>query len=231
MSTRGNDYSGGAPRVRRRALIGTAVLAVLVALAGLCAYLTRDGRAFTKAPARHESSVSVIPSTSPPASASPSAPAGHGVLPKPPATHDPIVFGKAAATALWSYDTRAYTQPELLAALNAWMTRETPYADAMSVDAQVPSAEMWREMAQDGQYATASVNEAHFPASFTQALQADPGAITQAYIYAVTVFGKQSVAWNGSPQGGAEDRSATLAIQCRPSKNCALVGVLPAVAP
>ncbi|MFC8844540.1 hypothetical protein ACFT8Q_31220 [Streptomyces griseoincarnatus] len=39
-----STHPGGASRVRRRALVGTAVLAVLVALAGLTAYLTRDGR-------------------------------------------------------------------------------------------------------------------------------------------------------------------------------------------
>ncbi|MFF5504182.1 hypothetical protein [Streptomyces roseolus] len=40
---------GGASRVHRRALLGTVVLAVLLALAGLAAHLTRDSRAPTKA--------------------------------------------------------------------------------------------------------------------------------------------------------------------------------------
>ncbi|WP_278192694.1 hypothetical protein [Streptomyces kasugaensis] len=35
---------GGASRVRRRALLDTAVLVVLVALTGLVAFLTSDGR-------------------------------------------------------------------------------------------------------------------------------------------------------------------------------------------
>ncbi|WP_269858064.1 hypothetical protein [Streptomyces sp. RPT161] len=214
--------------MRRRALIGTAVLVVLVVLAGLFAYLTRDSRTPAKAPARGQSSASAVPyAPSPSASAS----AGRGTLPRPPATHDPIAFGRAAATALWSYDTRAYSQSRLLTALHAWMTSESKYADVASVDEQVPSAQLWEQMAQDRQYATATVAEAHFPASFTQALQADPGAIAQAYIYAVTVTGKQSIAWSGSPHGGAEDRSITLAVQCHPGKDCALVGVLPAVAP
>ena len=221
---------GGASRVRRRALLGTAVLVVLVALAGLAAYLTRDGRASSKAPAPRASSTSP---SSPTASASASSPP-HGsqsALPVPPSTHDPIAFGKAAAAALWSYDTRAYSQHELLAALHKWLTSETKYADTASVDALVPSRVLWKEMAANGQFATATVNEAHFPDSFTQALQADPGAITTAYVYAVTVSGKQSIAWNGSPHGGAESRVTTLAVQCRPSQPCALAGVLPAVAP
>ncbi|MGK4579596.1 hypothetical protein [Kitasatospora sp. HPMI-4] len=222
---------GGAPRMRRRALLGTAVLAVLVAVAGLFAHLTRDNRSSAKELARLGGSVSspVSVLSSPPAS--PAAAGGQGVLPVVPATHDPIAFGKAAAVALWSYDTRAYSQPELLAALHGWLTGEEKYADAASVDGQVPSPVLWGRMADNGQFATAVVNEAHFPISFTKALQADPGAIAEAYIYAVTVSGKQSMAWNGSPAGGAEDRSATLAVQCRPSRNCALVGVLPAVAP
>ncbi|WP_441247379.1 hypothetical protein [Kitasatospora sp. McL0602] len=231
MSARSNN-PGGAPRARRRALLGTAVLVVLVALAGLAAYFTRDGRTTSKAPAPHSSSAS--PSSFSPPSAVPSAsalPGGSSALPVPPSTHDPVAFGKAAAVALWSYDTRAYSQPELLAALHGWLTAESRYADAASVDALVPSPTLWQEMAANGQFATAAAAEGHFPASFTQALQADPGALTTAYVYAVTVSGKQSIAWNGSPAGGAEDRVTTLAVQCRPSEPCSLVGVLPAVAP
>ncbi|WP_269801363.1 hypothetical protein [Streptomyces odonnellii] len=132
---------------------------------------------------------------------------------------------------LWSYDTRAHSQPDWLAALHTWLTSESRYADPASVDALVPSPVLWGRMADHGQYATATVNEARFPDSFTRALQADPGASTAAYIYAVTVSGKQSIAWTGAPRGGAEARTVTLAVQCRPSQPCALAGVLPAVAP
>ncbi|WP_225080515.1 hypothetical protein [Streptomyces sp. CoT10] len=229
MSPRSTN-PGGASRVRRRALLGTAVLLVLVALAGLAAYLTRDGRTSSKVPTTHVSSASPSSPTAP-ASASSPPHDSRGDLPVPPSTHDPIAFGKAAAAALWSYDTRAYSQHELLAALRGWLTSEKKYADTTSVDALVPSRVLWKEMAANGQFATAKVNEAHFPDSFTQALQADPGAITTAYVYAVTVSGKQSIAWNGSPHGGTENRVTTLAVQCRPSRPCALAGVLSAVAP
>ena len=221
---------GGASRVRRRALLGTTVLVVLVALAGLAAYLTRDSRETSNSAAPQASSS--VPSSSAAPPSGPSSPSAHRhVLPVPPETDDPVVFGKAAAVALWSYDTRAYSRTELLTALHGWLTTESKYADAASVDAVVPSAVLWKEMAANGQFATAAVNEGHFPDSFTQALQADPGTITQAYVYAVTVSGKQSIAWNGSPAGGAESRVTTLAIQCRPSRSCALAGVMPSVAP
>ncbi|SOD77857.1 hypothetical protein SAMN06272781_5752 [Streptomyces sp. 1222.2] len=212
MSPRSTN-PGDASRVRRRALLGTAVLLVLVALAGLAAYLTRDGRISSKAPPPQVSSASP---SSPTASASASSrPHGsHCDLPVPPSTHDPIAFSKAAAAALWSYDTRAYSQRELVAALRGWLTSETKYADTASVDALIPSRVLWKEMAANGQFATAKVNEAHFPDSFTQALQADPGANTTAYVYAVTVSGKQSIAWKGSSHGGAENRVTTLAVQC-----------------
>lgn len=221
---------GGASRIHPRALLGTAVLVVLVALAGLTAYLTRDGRSSTKPAPQQTASASAAPGSS----ATATTPPPHGVnsaLPMPPDTHDPIVFGKAASVALWSYDTRAYSQPELASALHRWLTTETKYADRASVDALVPSPVLWERMADIAQSATATVNEAHFPASFTQALQADPGAITTAYVYAVTVTGQQSIAWTGSPHGGAEARAITLAVQCRPSTSCSLVGVLPNVAP
>lgn len=216
-------------RVRRRALLGTAVLLVLVALAGLAAYLNRDGRSAAKSTTKQASSAAPTPSatvttTPPPQGVS-------STLPVPPDTHDPIAFGKAAAVALWSYDTRAYSQPEMLAALHRWLTSETKYADSSSVDTMVPSPVLWKEMAANGQYSTATANEAHFPESFTQALQVNPGAITTAYVYAVTVTGRQSIAWKGSPHGGAEARAITLAVQCRPDQPCALAAVLPNVAP
>lgn len=221
---------GGASRVRRRALLGTLVLVVLVALAGLAAYLTRDGRSSTKPAVQQTSPASPAPGSST-ATATPSP---HGVtstLPVPPSTHDPIVFGKAAAVALWSYDTRAYSQPEFLAAVDRWMTGESKYADRASVEQLVPAPVLWERMADQGQYATATADDAHIPSAFTQALQDDPGALTTAYVYAVTVTGHQSIAWKGSPHAGAEARAITLAVQCRPDKPCALAGVLPNVAP
>jgi len=222
-----STHPGGASRVRRRALLGTAVLAVLVALAGLAAYLTREGRSPSDTPAPPPSSPTASPS-----SAAPSGPHTQPrALPVPSKSHDPITYGKAAAAALWSYDTRAYSQPELRKALRGWLTTESKYADPASVDQAVPSAVLWKEMAANKQVATAKINEGHFPHAFTQALQDDPGAITQAYVYAVTVSGKQSIRWKGSAAGGAESRSTTLAVQCRPNHSCALVGVMPSVAP
>ncbi|MFF3257853.1 hypothetical protein ACFYWO_01605 [Streptomyces sp. NPDC002932] len=221
---------GGVSTVRRRALLGTAVLAVLVTLAGLAAYLTRDREEPSSPAAAHSSPPPPSPSTVPP-TGSPTPSARAHTLPIPPDTHDPIVFGKAAAAALWSYDTRAYSETELLSALHGWLTTESKYADRASVDAVVPSPVLWKEMAGNGQFATATVNEGHFPDVFSRALQENPGTITQTYVYAVTVSGKQSIAWKGSPVGGAENRATTLAVQCRPSRPCALVGVMPSVAP
>ena len=222
-----SGVSGGASRVRRRALLGTATLVVLVALAGLFSFLTRDNRKPPNPP--YVSAGSASAGASSPPSTTPGGQAD--TLPGPPSTRDPIAFGKAAAVALWSYDTRAYSQPELVAALHRWLTTEGQYVDAESVERLVPSPMLWGRMADSGQFATVTAAEAHFPQSFTRALQADPGAITQAYIYAVTVSGKQSISWSGSPEGGAEDRSATLAVQCRPDRPCSLVGVLPSLAP
>ncbi|WP_435127270.1 hypothetical protein [Actinacidiphila sp. bgisy144] len=215
--------------LRRRSLVGAAVLVVLVGLAGLAAYFTRDNRTspnHASAPA-----ASATPSPSATGSPVPSASGSPRGLPVPPSTHDPIVFGKAAAVALWSYDTRAYSQPEFLAAVDRWMTGESKYADRASVEQLVPAPVLWERMADQGQHATATADDAHVPSAFTQALQDDPGALTTAYVYAVTVTGHQSIAWKGSPHAGAEARAITLAVQCRPDRPCALAGVLPNVAP
>lgn len=219
---------GGASRVSRRALLGTAILLALVVFAGLASYLTRDDTVTSDVPAKRPSSAA---SSSPPTSMAPNPSPTRHALVVPPNTRDPIAFGKAAAAALWSYDTRAYSQRELLTALHGWLTTENKYADRASVDAVVPSPVLWKQMAANGQFATATANEGHFPEAFSRALQEDPGTITQAYLYAVTVSGKQSIAWKGSPAGGAENRVTTLAVQCRPSHPCALAGVMPSVAP
>ncbi|MDF3291880.1 hypothetical protein [Streptomyces silvisoli] len=221
-----HSHPGGASTVRRRAVIGATVLVVLTALTALLSYLTRDD-APSKAPRATTSSVpdaSSKPSFSPPSGSA-------RAVAEPPVTHDPVAFGKAAAAVLWSYDTRHFTQAQYLAGLRGWMTGEAQYADWQSVEDQVPAAQVWQQMHDDGQFAAATVSDGHIPDAFTAALNADPGAIKQAYIYAVTVSGTESIAWNGAPRGGAEDRTTTLAVQCRPATPCALVGVIPNVAP
>ena len=214
----------GAPSsVLRRALMGSLVLVVLLAVAGLVAYLTRS-----------ESPASAHPSPSPtstPPAASPEATADEReAVASPPRTSDPIAFAKAATKALWMYDTRSFSRAEHVAGLKRWMTSEKKYADWDSVSDQIPSPVLWSRMHDNQQRATAKVGEGHFPQAFKTALAQDPGAITEAYVYAVTVTGKQSIAWKGSGSG-AESRSTTLAVRCRPDTACALVGVLPNVAP
>ncbi|MGW2087532.1 hypothetical protein [Streptomyces sp. NPDC001880] len=208
--------------VLRRASIGGVILAVLLAVAGLVAYVTRtESPAPAAAPAPTPSSASSSPAVT--------THAGPAVA-APPRTSDPIEFAKAAAKVLWTYDARSSSQAEHLAGLKPWMTDERKYADWKSVSDQVPSPVLWSRMRDNGQHASATVGEGHFPQAFKTALAQDPGAITEAYVYAVTVTGKQSIAWKGSG-AGAESRSTTLAVQCRPDRDCALVGVLPNVAP
>jgi hypothetical protein len=226
-------FSGRAARMsaRGRVVAGVGVLAALTALAVVLAFAVRDT---TTSPSSSGSGGSAP--RSPSASAvSPSTSASredHRAGPAvPPRTSDPLSFAKAAAAALWSYDTRSVSQPEHLAGLRRWMTKEKQYADVASVLDQVPDRSLWQQMASQDQYAVGEATGARFPAAFTQALQADPGAITQVYAYAVTVYGRQTIAWKGAEKGGAEPRAVTLAVQCRPDRPCGLVGVLPNVAP
>ncbi|SFG27189.1 hypothetical protein [Streptomyces mirabilis] len=214
----------GAPSsVLRRALMGGLVLAVLLAVAGLFAYLTR-----AESPASTQPSPAAKPT---PQAASPEVTDGQReAVASPPRTSDPIAFAKAATKVLWTYDTRSFYRAEHIAGLKRWMTGEKEYADWGSVSDQVPSPVLWSRMHDNGQHASVKVGEGHFPQAFKTALAQDPGAITEAYVYAVTVTGKQSIAWKVSG-AGAESRSTTLAVQCRPDKACALVGVLPSVAP
>ncbi|MFE0187562.1 hypothetical protein [Streptomyces sp. NPDC059008] len=210
--------------VLRRALIGGVVLAVLAAIAGLVAYLTR-----TQGPTAAEPSPA--PTSSSQESHSPETTPGKGeAVASPPRTSDPIAFAKAATKALWTYDTRSFTQAQHLAGLKRWMTGEKKYADWKSIKDQVPSPVLWARMHDNHQHASVEVGEGHFPQAFKTALAQDPGAITEAYVYAVTVTGKQTLAWQGSG-AGAEARSMTLAVQCRPHQNCALAAVLPNAAP
>jgi hypothetical protein len=218
------EYPYGAPSSNlRRVVLGSIVLAVLLAVAGLLAYLTRPAPVASTAP------VPTAPSRqkSVPAEASSRK---AGAVAAPPRTSDPIVFAKAATKALWSYDTRSFSRAEQVAGLKRWMTGEKQYADWASVTDQVPSPVLWSRLHDNRQYSTATIGEGHYPQAFKTALAQDPGAIAEAYVYAVTVTGKQVIAWKDSG-AGAESRSTTLAVQCRPHHNCALVGVLPSVAP
>ncbi|MDO0936452.1 hypothetical protein QQY66_33890 [Streptomyces sp. DG2A-72] len=200
-------------------------LAVLLALAAVVALLigragTNDSKTTTPSGASSTAS----------ASAGPTASAGTGSVAKPPPLADPVAFAKAAAAMLWSYDTRTTSRDQQLAGMKAWLTAETKYADWSSIAAQVPDPVLWSRMADQDQYASASVSEAHYPSAFKEALSDAPEAITEAYIYAVTVTGKQQIAWKKGG-AGAEDRSITLAVQCRPNANCSLVSIAPRVVP
>ncbi|MFH8684246.1 hypothetical protein [Streptomyces lydicus] len=210
--------------VLRRSLIGGIILAVLLAVAGLVAYLNR-----TDSPASAKHSPPSTSAQEP--SSSPEATDGNRVaVADPPKTSDPVVFAKAATKVLWTYDTRSFSQAEHLAGLKRWMSGEKKYADWKSVTDQVPSPVLWSRLHDNRQHASATVGEGHFPQAFKTALAQDPGAITEAYVYAVTVTGNQTLAWKGSG-AGAEARSMTLAVQCRPHQNCALAAVLPNAAP
>lgn len=209
------------PVLRRAVMVGI-VLAVLVGAAGLVGYLTRPGD--PKPPPASGSR------SAPPAPHESAHPRDHAAVAGPPHTSDPVTFAKAAAEALWTYDTRHASRAEHLSGLTAWMTGEKSYRDWKSVYGQVPGKALWSRLHDNRQRATAPVDEGHLPEVFKTAVAQDPDAITQAYVYAVTVTGKQSISWKKGGSG-AEPRSMTLAVQCRPGHGCALSGVLPEVAP
>ncbi|MEU6148048.1 hypothetical protein ABZ848_47905 [Streptomyces sp. NPDC047081] len=217
---------GWSPRQRITVIAtGLAALLALAAAVGLFTARTTAGGSRAAVP-------SSGPNNSTSSSAGPSASAGTGadLVAKPPQLADPVAFAKAAAAMLWSYDTRSTSRDQQLAGMRVWLTAETKYADWSSISAQVPDPVLWSRMADQAQYATATVTEAHYPSAFKQALADDPSAITRAYIYAVTVTGKQQIAWKKGG-AGAEDRSLTLAVQCRPNANCSLVSIAPRVVP
>ncbi|MFB7474232.1 hypothetical protein [Kitasatospora sp. NPDC056184] len=224
----------GQSTMLRRLLIGLGVLVVVALLAGLTARLA-GGDHHTPSAANSPSS----PSASATSTVSPLDPGpvpsdgatpGPSVVAAPPHTSDPIKFATAFATALWSYDTRTATQPQQLAGLRGWLTGESRYADPDALAAQLPDPVLWSRMRDNGQHAIGEAAEAHLPAAWQQAIGKDPTQLTVAYIYAVTVTGKQTVSWNDGGRG-AEDRSLTLAVQCRPGRDCALASIATTVYP
>ncbi|MFD7997112.1 hypothetical protein [Streptomyces mexicanus] len=209
----------------RRIAIVALVVTVLLAIAAAVAWLSGSGNA-------HRDPTTAGPATTHSPS-SPEAPApkpdvGSGSVPKPPQIAEPVAYAKAAAQMLWSYDTRDTSRDQQLAGMRAWMTKEPTYADWASVSGQVPDPLLWSRMADQDQHATARVTEGHYPGAFKQALAEDPSAITEAYIYVVTVNGKQQIAWKKGG-GGAEERAVTLAVQCRPGHDCSLAAIAPSV--
>ncbi|MFI2204638.1 hypothetical protein ACH47Z_28400 [Streptomyces sp. NPDC020192] len=209
--------------VNKRIAIVALVITALLAVAATAAYFTGRGEQRPDHAAASQPS-----SNSSPSEAAPKPSAGAGSVPAPPQIAEPVAYAKAAARMLWSYDTRDTSRVQQLAGMRAWMTKETKYDDWASVSGQVPDPLLWSRMADQDQHATATVTEGHYPGAFKQALAEDPSAITQAYIYVVTVNGTQHITWKKGG-GGAEDRAVTLAVQCRPGHDCTLAAIAPNV--
>ncbi|QES58009.1 hypothetical protein DEJ51_30855 [Streptomyces venezuelae] len=226
MRKRSLDALGLGWQPPRRVMIAAGVLAALLMLAGAAAWWTGRGQSGS-ASAPHTGSSAPPKSTSAPA---PKPPLGGSKVAGPPPIADPLAFARASAVMLWTFDARTTSRDDQLAGMHTWMTGETAYADWDSVQAQIPGPLLWSRLKDNAQHASATTSEAHFPSAFKQALAENPQAITEAYIYAVTVRGKTQLAWNGGG-GGAEDRQVTLAVQCRPGKDCRLAAVAPRVAP
>ncbi|MCG6497101.1 hypothetical protein [Kitasatospora sp. A2-31] len=224
----------GQSTMLRRLLIGLGVLVIVALLAGLTARLAGgDHRTPSAANSPSSPPVSATSTASPHGSVpSPSAGAtpGASAVAAPPHTSDPLKFATAFATALWSYDTRTTTQPQQLAGLRSWLTGESKYADPDALAAQLPDPVLWSRMRDNGQHATGEAAEAHLPAAWQQAIGKDPSQLTIAYVYAVTVTGKQTISWLDGGRG-AEDRAITLAVQCRPGRDCALASIATTVYP
>ncbi|TWV46588.1 hypothetical protein FRZ03_14465 [Streptomyces misionensis] len=221
-----SSYGVGWPANRRIAIVAV-VVAVLLTIAAAVALLSGSGNAH-RDPAAAGPAAAHSPSSSEAPSPKPEAGSGSGSVPKPPQISEPVAYAQAAARMLWSYDTRDTSRDQQLAGMRAWMTAETKYADWASVSGQVPDPVLWSRMADQDQRATAHVTEGHYPGAFKQALAEDPSAITEAYIYVVTVNGTQQIAWKKGG-GGAEERAVTLAVQCRPGHDCTLAAIAPSV--
>ncbi|MFD4257657.1 hypothetical protein ACFWR9_08495 [Streptomyces sp. NPDC058534] len=206
----------------KRVAIVALVITALLALAATAAWFTGRGEHHQAADTPSQNS------SSSPSEAAPKPAAGSGSVPKPPQIAEPVAFAKATAAMLWSYDTRDTTRDQQLAGMRAWMTKETKYTDWASVSGQVPDPLLWSRMADQDQHASVTVTEGHYPGAFKQALAEDPSAITEAYIYVVTVNGKQQIEWKKGG-GGAEERAVTLAVQCRPNHDCTLAAIAPSV--
>ncbi|MFB7270762.1 hypothetical protein [Streptomyces sp. NPDC056244] len=221
------DYGVGWS-ANRRILVVAVTITALIAVAGTVAWFTGRGEQHDQpSPPAASATATSSPSSG---EAAPEPSAGPGSLPGPPPISEPVAYAKAAAVMLWSYDTRDTARDQQLAGMRAWMTQEAEYTDWASVASQVPDPLLWSRMADNGQHATATVTEGHYPSAFKQALAEDPAAITEAYIYAVTVNGTQHIAWTAGG-GGAEERAVTLAVQCRPGHDCTLAGIAPRVVP
>ncbi|WP_145502663.1 hypothetical protein [Streptomyces sp. CFMR 7] len=206
---------------KRIAILALVITALLI-IAATTAWFTGRGE--------HDQSTGAPSpsSSSSPSEAAPKPAAGSGSVPKPPQISEPVAFAKATAAMLWSYDTRDTDRDQQLAGMSAWMTKEAKYADWASVSGQVPDPLLWSRMADQNQHATGTVTEGHYPGAFKQALAEDPSAITEAYIYVVTINGRQQIEWKKGG-GGAEERAVTLAVQCRPSHDCRLAAIAPSV--
>ena len=83
--------------------------------------------------------------------------------------------------------------------------------------ARCPTPLLWKEMADQRPVRHRHRERGALPRLVHPGPAGGPRCDHQAYVYAVTVTGKQSIAWNRRGPGGAEDRAITLAVQCRPA--------------
>ncbi|MEV0188471.1 hypothetical protein AB0I39_08055 [Kitasatospora purpeofusca] len=221
--------SGGSP-LRHRLLIGLGVLLVVGLLAGLLARLAGGGHT-APPPAGPSPAARPDPTPAPPVGPPDPLPAEAGpTVARPPHTTSPTDFAAAFARTLWTYDATAVTQQGFVSGLRLWLTPEIEYADGASVEGQVPDPVLWSRLRDNAQTSTARDIEARVPATYAQAIANDPTALTRAYIYAVTVTGKVDIAWSDGGRG-AEARALTLAVQCRPQKDCTLAAIAPTAYP
>ncbi|MGW4197071.1 hypothetical protein [Streptomyces sp. NPDC005004] len=223
LSSPSRSPIGSGWSVTQRLTVIAVVIGVLLATAAAVAWVS--GSNGGSSPTRTTAAEPNSPGSTAPA---PKAATETGTVAQPPQIAEPVAYARAAARMLWSYDTRHTSHDQQLAGMHAWMTRETKYADWASVSGQVPDPLLWSRMADQDQHATAHITEGHYPGAFKAALADNPSAITEAYIYVVTVNGKQQIVWKKGGSG-AEERAVTLAVQCRPGHDCTLAAIAPSV--
>lgn len=211
------------PPGRARLLAGAALVVVLAALGVIGARLTHHTQA-APGPSSSPSASSAVDTVPSPTNSAPA-----GTVATPPTTTDPVAFTKAFAGALWSYDTRTTSQPQLLDGLRSWVNADPAYTDWNSVAQQVPTAALWQDLADQQQHATAQIAEGHIPSAFSAVVAKDPSQLTAAYVYPVTVTGTVRIAWKGG--SGTEQRAITVAVQCRPGAACTLAAIAPTTSP
>jgi len=191
---------------------GAGILAVLV---GVGVYGLLRGPESAQTPSAPTGSPTIAPTA---------APIAH---PQPlPATTDPELFARAAASALFRWDTRGSAGPtEWAQTLIDVGDRDEAAGLASDIRGYLPTVEQWQRLDSYGTRQWLTIDSVRVPVTWASAVaEAAPGQLPPGAIaYTIGGVRHRSGNWDGKPTATAGEARFTVFIACPRAEDCRLL--------